>query len=150
MKKYSAIVMSILLLTFGYSINAEEAFATTPMQEKEKIIQDLETIKNNPDISKKTKKNIEAAIKQIEKSLDEKFWKDESSVNLKHGKKVLSEDQKEVKKLNKILNDKKESDSIKDEIIQINLRIIEIDKILVGNAITIAQDVIMSDKESKN
>jgi len=89
MKKYTAVLTSILLLTFGYSINSEEASALTPMQEKENIIQDLEIIKNDSDISKKTKKNIESAIKQIEKSMDAKFWKDESTLNLKPGKKSL-------------------------------------------------------------
>ena len=70
MKKYSAVLMSILLLTFGFSMNAKEVSAITPMQEKENIIQDLEIIKNDSDINKKTKKNIESAIKQIEKSLE--------------------------------------------------------------------------------
>ena len=36
MKKYTAVLMSILLLTFVYSINSEGVFASTPMQEKEK------------------------------------------------------------------------------------------------------------------
>ncbi len=149
MKKYTAVLMSILLLTLGYLINSEEASALTPMQEKENIIQDLEIIKNDSDISKKTKKNIESAIKQIEKSLDAKFWKDESTLNLKPGKKVLSADQNAVNKLDKILKDKKESDSVKEKIFQINLRIVETDKILVENAIVIAQDVNMSKKGLK-
>ncbi len=87
MKKYTAVLMSILLLTFGYSINSQEIFALTPMLEKENILEDLEIIKNNPDINKKTKKNIESTIKQIEKTLDAKFWKDESTLNFKPGKK---------------------------------------------------------------
>ncbi len=149
MKKYTAVLMSILLLTFGYSINSEEASALTPMQEKENIIQDLEIIKNDSDISKKTKKNIESAIKQIEKSLDAKFWKDESTLNLKPGKKVLSADQNAVNKLDKILKDKKESDSVKEEILEINFRIAGIDKILVGNAIDNLEDIIMSEKGLK-
>ena len=148
MKKYTAVLMSILLLTFGFSMNAEEASALTPMQEKESIIQDLEIIKNDSDV-KKTKKNIESAIKQIKKSLDEKFWKDESTLNFKPGKKVLSADQNAVNKLDKILKDKKELDSVKEEILQINLRIVEVDKILVDNAITSAQELIMSDKGIK-
>jgi len=145
MKKYYAIFMSILLVGFGYSINLE-AFALTPIQEKENIIQDLQIIKNNPDISKKTKKNIESTIKYIEKSLDKKFWKDETTLNLKHGKKILSADQKVVKTLDKIWNDNKESDSVKKEIFQINLRIVNVNKILVGNSIADAQDIIMDGK----
>jgi len=149
MKKYSAVLMSILLLTFGFSMNAKEVSAITPMQEKENIIQDLEIIKNDSDISKKTKKNIKSAIKQIEKSLDAKFWKDESTLNLKPGKKVLSADQNAVNKLDKILKDKKESDSVKEEILEINFRIAGIDKILVGNAIDSLEDIIMSEKGLK-
>ena len=149
MKKYTAVLMSILLLTFGFSMNAEEASALTPMQEKESIIQDLEIIKNDSDISKKTKKNIESAIKQIEKSLDEKFWKDESTLNFKPGKKVLSKDQNAIDKLDKILKDKKELDSVKEDILQINLRIAEVDKALVGNGIDSLEDVIMSKKGMK-
>ena len=148
MRKYSASIMSILLLTFGFSMNVEETFAVSPMEEKESIIQDLEMIKNNSDI-KKTKKNIESAIKKIEKSLDDKFWKDDSTPNLKFGKKVLNAEQNAVNKLDKILKDKKESNSIKAEIVQINLRIAEVDKILVGNAIDSLEDIIMSDKGLK-
>jgi len=149
MKKYSAVLMSILLLTFGFSINTQEIFASSLMQEKENILEDLEIIKNDSDISKKTKKNIESAIKQIEKSLDAKFWKDESTLNLKPGKKVLSADQNAVNKLDKILKDKKESDSVKEEILEINFRIAGIDKILVGNAIDSLEDIIMSEKGLK-
>jgi len=149
MKKYTAVLMSILLLTFGFSMNAEDTFAVTLMQEKENIIQDLEIIKNDPNINKKTKKNIESAIKKIEKSLNEKFWKDESTLNFKPGKKVLNAEQNAVNKLDKILKDKKESNSIKEEIVQINLRIAEVDKTLVGNAIDSLEDIIMSDKGLK-
>ncbi len=140
--------MSILLLTLGYSSNSQEILALTPMQEKESIIQDLEIIKNDSNI-KKTKKNIDSAIKQVEKSLDTKFWKEESTLNLKPGKKVLNADQKAVNKLDKILKDKKESDSIKEDILQINLRIVEVDKSLVGSAIDSLQDIIMSKKGIK-
>ncbi len=148
MKKYTAVLMSILLLTFGYSMNSE-VFALTSIQEKKDILDDLENIKNDSDISKKTKKNIDSAIKQIEKSLDAKFWKDESTLNLKPGKKVLSADQNAVNKLDKILKDKKESDSVKEEILEINFRIAGIDKILVGNAIDSLEDIIMSEKGLK-
>jgi len=37
MKKYTAVLMSILLLTFGFTINSEEIFASSSMKEKEKI-----------------------------------------------------------------------------------------------------------------
>ena len=148
MKKHTAVLMSILLLTLGYSGNSQEILALTPMQEKENIIQDLEIIKNDSDV-KKTKKGIESAIKQIEKSLDTKFWKDESTLNLKVGKKVLNADQKAVNKLDSILKDKKELDTIKDRILEINLRIAVVDKALVGSVIDSLQDIIMSKKGLK-
>ncbi len=37
MKKYTAVLMSMLLLTFGFTIISEEIFASPPMKEKEKI-----------------------------------------------------------------------------------------------------------------
>ena len=140
--------MSILLLGFGYSVNSE-AFALTPIQEKENIMQDLEIIRDSQDINKKTKKNIDSTIKEIKKSLDGKFWKDETTLNLKHGGKILKVDQKAVKTLDKIWKDKKESDFVKKEIFQINLRIVDLNKILVENAITNAQDIIMDEKGMK-
>lgn len=149
MKEYTAVLMSIMLLTFGFSINSQEIFATNLMEEKENIIQDLEIIKNDSDISKKTKKNIESAIKQIEKTLDVKFWKDDSTLNFKPGKKVLNVDQNAINKLDKILKDKKELDSVKEEILQINLRIAEVDKALVGNGIDSLGDIILSKKGMK-
>ncbi|MFQ5476815.1 MAG: hypothetical protein ACE5DT_07295 [Nitrosopumilus sp.] len=147
MKKIAAVFFSIMLLSFGYSMNTE-AYALTPIEEKENIIQDLEIIKNNSDV-KKTKKSIGSAIKQIEKSLKDKFWKDESTLNFKSGKKVFNADQNAVNKLDKILKNKKESDSIKADILQINIRIAEVDKALVGNGIESIEDIIMSDKGIK-
>ena len=149
MKKHTAVLMSILLLTFVFSINSQETSALTPIQEKESILEDLEIIKNDSNITKKTKKNIESVIKQIEKTLDVKFWKDESTLNLKPGKKILNADQKAVSELDKILKDKKELDVVKQSILEINFRIVEIDKMLIENAITTAQDIIMSDKGMK-
>ncbi|MFQ5783099.1 MAG: hypothetical protein ACE5GR_08640 [Nitrosopumilus sp.] len=141
--------MSILLSTFGATINAEETFASTPMQEKQDIIQELEIIKNNSDINKKTKKSIESAITKIEKSLDEKFWKDGSSLNLKSGKRVLNADKNALDNLDKILKDKRESDLIKEDIFEINLRIAEVDESLIESAIDNLEDIIMSKKGLK-
>ena len=77
------------------------------------------------------------------------MWKDDSTLNLKPGKKVLSADQKAVKKLDNILKDKKELDSIKEQILEINLRIAEIDKELVENAIDSLQEVVIGEKGLK-
>ena len=46
MKRFSVVMLSILLLTFGVTMNVGESFADAPMQEKENIIQDLKDIKN--------------------------------------------------------------------------------------------------------
>ncbi len=95
MKKCTAVLMSILLLTFGFSINSEGVFAsTTPMQEKKDILEDLQQIKDDSEINKKTKKSLEKAIKEIKKSLDSKLWKDESTLNIKDGKKVFDAEKK--------------------------------------------------------
>ena len=45
MKRFSVAMLSILLLTFGVTMNVEESYADIPMQEKENIIQDLKEIK---------------------------------------------------------------------------------------------------------
>jgi len=37
MKKYTAVLMSMLLLTFGFTINSEEIFASPPVKEKENM-----------------------------------------------------------------------------------------------------------------
>ena len=147
MRKFAAVFLSIVLLSFSYSMNSE-ASALTLKEEKESIIAELEIIKNDSDV-KKTKKSIDAAIKKIEKSLDDKFWKDDSTLNFKPGKKVLNADKNAIDKLDKILKDKKEEKSIKEDIFEINLRIVEVDKVLVENAIDELDDIIMSKKGLK-
>ena len=128
---------------------SSESFASTLQQEKQDIIDELESLKNNSEINKKSKKNIDSAIKQLEKSLDEKLWKDEYTVNFKHGKKVLNADQQAVKKLDKISNDKKTSNELKDEIANINVKITQLDKTLIENAISDLEEVVMSEKGIK-
>ena len=146
--KAIVVVFSILLLSMSYSGNSE-IFASTIQQEKQDIIDDLENIKNNSEIDKKSKKNIESAIKKLEKSLNSKYWKDESTVNFKHGKKVLNADQQAVNKLDNILKDKKSNNEIKEEITNINIKITQLDKTLVGNAINELEEIVMSDKGIK-
>ncbi len=147
MKKILAVFLSTILLTWGVSADSE-AFATTVKQEKQEIINDLEDVKNQTD-RKKTKKVIDSAIKQIEKSLEDKLWKDDSTLNLKPGKKALNADKKAVNKLDNILKDNRESESIKERIVEINEKIAEMDKELVENAIESLEEVVMSKKGLK-
>ncbi|QLH04493.1 hypothetical protein C5F49_03545 [Nitrosopumilus oxyclinae] len=148
MKRFAVTVFSVLLLSMTYSGNFE-IFASTVQQEKQDIINQLENIKNDDNISKKSKKNLELAIKKLEKSLNSEYWKDESTINFKHGKKVLNADQQAIKKLENILKDKKLSNEIKDEIKNININITQLDKSLVENAINELEEIIMSDKGVK-
>jgi len=146
--KLSVGIFSVLLLSMGYSGNFE-IFASTVQQEKQDIIDELENIKNDDQINKKSKKNVESAIKKLEISLNSKYWKDESTVNFKHGKKVLNADQQAVNKLENIVEDKKSSNEIKEEINNINISITQLDKALVENAINELEEIIMSEKGIK-
>jgi len=147
-KRIAAVVFSILLFSMNYSANSE-IFASTLQQEKQGIIDDLKDIKNNHEVDKKTKKNLELSIKKLEKSLNAKYWKDESTINFKHGKKVLNADQQTVKKLDKILVNKKITNEIKDKIADINIRITYLDKTLLENAINSLEEIEMSKKGVK-
>lgn len=148
MKRFAITVFSVLLLSMTYSGNFE-IFASTVQQEKQDIIDQLETIKNDDKVSKKSKKNLESAIKKLEKSLNSEYWKDESTINFKHGKKVLNADQQAIKKLENILKDKKSSAEIKEEIKSINISITQLDKSLVENAINELEEIIMNEKGIK-
>jgi len=148
MKKYTAVLLSILLLTFGFSANSE-VFASAPMQEKEDILEELEEIRNNSEITKKTKKSLEKAIKNIKKSLDSKLWKDESTLNFKKGSKVFNTEEKAVKQLEGIIKDKKESQEIKDIITEILERLTITDKVIAELMISKAMDSVMDEKSIK-
>ena len=136
----------MILLSFAYSNNVE-ASTLELKQEKEKIIEELKLIKNNLD--KKNKKEIDAAIKEIKKSLNEKYWKLDSIKNFKDGKKVLDADKKAIKKLDKVLNYKKTSKDNKQNLINIIFKIIQIDKTIVQSNIDNLDEIVMSDKSLK-
>ncbi|MGY5143639.1 MAG: hypothetical protein ACW9XH_04065 [Candidatus Nitrosopumilus sp. bin_32a] len=148
MKKLATAIFTVLLLSIGYSSNFE-IFASTVQQEKQDIIDQLESIKNIDELNKKSKKDLELAIKKLEKSLNSEYWKDESIINFKHGEKVLNADQQAVKKLENILKDKKTSSEIKEELKNINIMIIHLDKSLVENAMNELKEIIMSEKGIK-
>lgn len=147
-KEISILLFSTLLLTMSISSNSH-VYADTLQQEKQEIINELKEIKEEGEISKKSKKHIESSIKKLEKSLKPKFWKDESTVNFKHGKKVLNADKNAVEKLEKILNDKKTDEENKEDILGIILEIVELEKTLIENSISSLSEVIMSDKALK-
>lgn len=147
MKRLAGIILSILLVSGAFSTTIE-ASSMTILQEKENIKQDLGILMNNPDIDKKIKNKLDHAIKQIEKSLDEKYWNEDSTLSFKEGKKVLDADKKAIKILKKSLKDKK-SNPIKEDISEIIFRITEIDKMLVEDALNKIKENIMNDKNLK-
>ena len=147
-KEISAILFSVLLLSMGFTANPP-TFATTIQEEKQDIIDSLKELKENADLTKKSKKNIEKAIKKLEKSLNDKFWEDESTVNFKHGKNVLNADLNAVKNLDKILENKKTTKELKKKIIKINFKITEMDKTLVNNSIQSLAEIELGEKATK-
>lgn len=147
-KEISAVIFSILLLSMGFTANPE-IFAMTVQEEKQEIINDLNNLKDDPEITKKSQKKIEKAIRNLEKSLDSKFWKDESTVNFKYGKNALRADQNAVKKLDMVLEDKKTTKTLKKKIIEINSSIVQIDKTLVSNSIISLSEIVLGEKSLK-
>ena len=81
-KETSAILLSVLLLSMGFSGNAE-SFAVTPQDQIQEIIEELKQLEINSEASKTSQKKISNAIHKLEKSLNDKFWKDESSLKYK-------------------------------------------------------------------
>ena len=67
---------------------------------KEEVIDILEDAKTG---DKKTDNKLDKAIKHIEKSLDDKYWLDDTHLDPKHGKKVFDEEKKAVKELQKLM-----------------------------------------------
>ncbi len=69
-------------------------------EQKEEIIIDLQS--ELPTGDKKSDKKLEKAITHITKSLDDKFWIDDSTLDPKDGHKVFGEEKKSVKRLLKV------------------------------------------------
>ncbi len=145
----ASIFFSVILLTWGFYMTNGEVFGQTPMQEKIEVLKETEILRNSSDINKKTEKNLDLAIKSMIESLDSELWEDESSLKFKHGKKIFKNEENAVKKLENILDDKKESSLIKEQILNKIIRLVDVDKILAENAINDAKDVIMSEKGVK-
>ena len=147
MEKNVVILLSVLLLSLPYSNS--QVTALTPMLEKENIVEELEVIKNNPEITDKTIKNIENSIKNIKKSLDPKLWNDESTLNLKNGEKMFSAEKKAIKDLEIIIKDKKETQETKNNITEILERLTSTDEILLGIMINDSLESTIDEKTIK-
>ncbi len=148
LKRSLVVALTAVLLSMSFAGNSQ-IFASTILQDKQDIIDELLNLKNDESVDKKSKKNLESAIKKLEKSMNSKYWKDESTINFKHGDKVLKADQQAVKKLSKIIKEKKASSEIKEDVAEIIIRITQIDRILVDNAISSLEEIVMSEKGIK-
>ena len=85
------------------TVGPGETLAATPRGIKELT---LERLRLHADESKE----IEKAIKSLDKSLEAKLWLDDSHLDLKNGDKVLKEERKAVKELEKALKEKGKDD----------------------------------------
>jgi len=107
----------------------------TPREKKETIKGELQTLAGDPTLDKHTVKELEKAIKKLNRSTSSKLWDDEGILlDSKHGKKVFHEEEKAVKSLMKILKrgDPEIDDAAIEDIID---RLVEIDRRLAQNAI---------------
>ncbi|WP_179372670.1 SdrD B-like domain-containing protein [Nitrosopumilus ureiphilus] len=99
-----------------------------PLQEqKEGIITELQS--ELPTGDKKSDKELEKAISHITKSIDDKFWVDDSTLDSKDGHKVFDEEKNAVKSLLKV-----DAIDVSDTIVQI----ITIDEQLATDAFDLA------------
>jgi len=71
------------------------------------------------DSSKKTQKELEKSIKEINKSLADKSWIDDSTLDSKHGKKVFDHEKHAVQSLTKI-NNPTDVSGVIDTLVQID------------------------------
>ena len=90
---------------------------------------------------KKTKDEINKALKDLNKSVEIEKWEDNGNYLIDNkGKKVFDEQQKGVKHIVKILDKDKESDEFLSKVTSISLALIDIDEELSGNEFTIAEE----------
>ena len=90
---------------------------------------------------KKTKDEINKALKDLNKSVEQKKWEDNGNYLIeKEGKKVFDEQQKGTKHIVHILDKDKESDEFLSKVDSIALELIDIDEELSGNEFTIAEE----------
>jgi outer membrane protein assembly factor BamB len=100
-----------------------------------------------PTGDKKNDQRIQKAIKHIEKSLAPYLWEDDSHLT-KKGKKVFREEKEAVKHLQKLINDKKVADSVKDICENVTDELLTADKLLAETALNDAKEYQGTDKKS--
>ncbi|AJW70265.1 HYR domain-containing protein [Nitrosopumilus adriaticus] len=107
--------------------------------QKEAQISFLEALTD--DAPKKTHKDLEKAIKSIEKSIDDKLWETDVTLTEKHGHKVFDEEKSAVKDLLKIQKDDDSTD-----VSQVIKALVDVDRELAQDAID-AATVFAGDKK---
>lgn len=99
-----------------------------------KVIADLQAAKLLT-TNKHTLKEIDRAIDHIQKGLDPNLWAEVSGLDPKHGHKFFDEGKKAVKHLIKILKDKKEEQTVKDQVLKVIDNLMKADELLANTAI---------------
>ena len=146
--------------TATVSITVNEVLETSPRDLKEDAATTLGLLSGDNDGSK-SQKELDKAIKHIEKSLKLDRWDGDDRLVAKKGKKVFDEERKAVKTLNKIIKDKgKASDpAIADAVSDVIDALVEADRILAQTAIDfvgvagdpagnkVAKEIAKADKE---
>ncbi|NNM03056.1 MAG: DUF5011 domain-containing protein, partial [Nitrosopumilus sp.] len=121
------------------SIQIKDVPSTDTVQaQKLAIIDELKDLKPLAE-SSKTVKDIDQAIKRVQKSLDAKYWQDENTLDPKQGHHSIHEEEKAVKKLMDITYKQDESESFLNSIQNIINHITLIDKTFAQIAIEEAQ-----------
>jgi tetratricopeptide (TPR) repeat protein len=130
--------------------------AYSPKDLKQDAITELEDAKTG---DKKIDKKIDKAIDHIQKSLNinpkhpdkpwkkHSLWVDDNHLDPKHGKKVFDEERKAVKYLQKLIKDKKVSDSVKDVCREVIDTLVAADKLLAETALEEAKTYEGTDKK---
>lgn len=83
----------------------------SPKQIKQVALLRLKAIQTD---NKNVRKEIDKAIGSLEESLSSKYWKEDFHLNPSSAPKFFSEEQKAIKSLEKILEDKKKNESFQD------------------------------------
>lgn len=113
----------------------------TPIEQKEQAREKLGELILVPGIDKKTSKELEKSLKDLEKSLDEKFWEDKSTSTLdsKKGHHAIHEEEKSVEGLMNIIKDANEDTAFLYMIQEVIDRIVKADRALAESTIVAAE-----------
>lgn len=89
---------------------------------------------------KKVDKKLEKAIKHVNKSIDGKFWLDDTYIVCKHGHKVFDEEKKAVKELKHLVDKKDTPQEVKDACTVAINNLVAADELLAQKLIDYAYD----------